>query len=97
MAFVAIASFAQQNVELGYAFKFIRLLTLIFVFGFGIYGLILGAAAFIFAIATNTTVTGERSYLYPLIPFNGRALLRLLVRTARPDENGTKNEPKKNN
>ena len=83
MAFVAIANFAQQNVELGYAFKFIRVLTLIFVFGFGIWGLALGALVFILAVVTNTTVTGDKHYLYPLLPFNGRALLRLLVRTKR--------------
>ena len=38
MAFVAIANFAQQNHELGYALKFIRILTLILVYFFGIWG-----------------------------------------------------------
>ena len=31
-------------------------------------------------IATNRTVNGPHSYLYPLIPFSGRALLSLFVR-----------------
>ena len=31
-------------------------------------------------IATNSTVNGKHSYLYPLIPFSGRALLSLFVR-----------------
>ncbi|MBR2343035.1 MAG: spore germination protein [Clostridia bacterium] len=85
MAFVAIANFAQQNHELGYAFKFMRVLTLIFVFGFGIWGLLIGAAVFIFAVATNVTVTGRRHYLYPLIPFNARALSHLFVRRQKSD------------
>ena len=31
-------------------------------------------------LLTNRTVDGGHSYLYPLIPFNGRALLSLFVR-----------------
>lgn len=85
MAFVAIANFAQQNAELGYAFKFLRILTLLFVFGLGAWGLLLGAALFLFLVATNTTVTGKRNYLYPLIPFDGKAFLRLLVRRKKDD------------
>ena len=83
MAFIAIAGFAQQNVELGYAFKYVRVLTLIFVFGFGVWGLLLGGALFILLVATNTTATGGHRYLYPLIPFNGRALLRLIFRVKK--------------
>lgn len=85
MAFVAIANFAQQNHELGYAFKFTRLLILVFVFGFGVWGLILGTLVFIFAVATNITVTGKRHYLYPLIPFDARAMKRILFRTRKDD------------
>ena len=43
------------------------------------YGLALLAAA-VLLIALNRTVDGSRSYLYPLIPFNGRALSRLFLR-----------------
>jgi stage V sporulation protein AF len=85
MAFVAIANFAQQNHELGYAFKFMRMLILIFVFGFGIFGLVLGLLVFIFAVATNITVTGKRHYLYPLIPFDARAMKRIFFRTKKDD------------
>ena len=28
----------------------------------------------------NNTVNGKRRYLYPLIPFNGKAMLRLIIR-----------------
>ena len=85
MAFIAIAGFAQQNAELGYAFKYIRILTLIFVFGFGVWGLLLGAAVFVLLAATNTTVDGGFGYLYPLIPFDPRAMKRLLFRLKKRD------------
>ena len=85
MAFVSIASFAQQNAELGYAFKFVRMLTLLFVFGFGVWGLLLGISVFILLVATNTSPTPSRGYLYPLIPFAPRKLCRLLFRTKKRD------------
>ena len=85
MAFVALANFAQQNAELGYAIKFVRVLTLIFVFGFGAWGLLLGAILFITLVATNRSVTGKFHYLYPLIPFDARALGRLIFRKRKED------------
>ena len=85
LAFIAIASFAGQNAELGYAFKFVRVLTLIFVFGFGAWGLLLGGILLVFLVATNTTVTGRRHYLYPLIPFDLRAMARLALRLKKRD------------
>ena len=85
MAFVAIANFAQQNYELGYAFKFMRIVTLALTFGFGIWGFVLGICIFVFAVATNITVTGRMHYLYPLIPFNGRAMKNLIIRTKKSD------------
>lgn len=85
MAFISIAGFAQQNIELGYAFKYVRVLTLIFVYALGAWGLLLGVALFVFLVATNTTVTGRRHYLYPLIPFDGAAMKRLLLRLKKTD------------
>ncbi len=84
MAFIAIATFAQQNNELGYAFKFVRMITLIAVYFLKIWGFVIGMAVFAFLIATNNTVLG-RKYLYPLIPFNRKALFRLLVRERKKD------------
>ena len=85
MAFIAISGFAQQNAELGYAFKFFRVLTLILTFAFGFFGLgfvglLLGLALMVAALLTNNTLTGKRCYLYPLVPFNFSALSHLLVR-----------------
>jgi stage V sporulation protein AF len=84
MAFVAIANFAQQNHELGYALKFIRVLTLIFVHFLGIWGLLLGFLLLCVLAATNTTVT-DSGYLYPLIPFNFKAFKKLLFRGRKRD------------
>ena len=84
MAFVAIANFAQQNNELGYAIKFMRVLTLLLVHFLGIWGFVLSIILFCVAVATNNTITG-RHYLYPLIPFDRKAMKRLLVRTRKTD------------
>ena len=80
MAFVAIANFAQQNHELGYAFKFVRLITLLLVYLLGVWGFVAGMLVFALLVATNKTLPSSRGYLYPLIPFNGRALASYLVR-----------------
>lgn len=84
MAFVAIANFAQQNNELGYAFKFTRLILLLLVYFFGIWGFISGLVIFCILVATNTTLSG-RYYLYPLIPFDIKAIKKLLVRNRKRD------------
>ncbi len=89
MAFVAIANFAQQNVELGYAFKFVRMAMLGFVYFIGPWGLLAGAVLFVLLIVTNVTVSGKFRYAYPLIPFNARALAHLLFRVKKHDFNGT--------
>ena len=85
MAFVAIASFAQQNAELGYAIKFVRVATLILTYYLGVIGLLLGGVLLFVLVATNVTVTGRFRYLYPLVPFNPRRLFRLLLRERKKD------------
>ena len=92
MAFVAIANFAQQNHELGYAFKFMRLMILGFVYFLGIWGFVAGILIFIFLVATNPTLSKKHHYLYPLIPFNLRDFLHLVVRRKKNDfsDNETK-------
>ncbi len=80
MAFVAIANFTQASYELGYAVKFMRMLLLAATAIFGVWGFVLGLVGIITLIATNANLNRRRSYLYPLIPFNGKALCRLLFR-----------------
>ncbi|MBQ3040403.1 MAG: spore germination protein [Clostridia bacterium] len=84
MAIVSIASFTQSNYELGYAFKFIRMITLVLIALFDIWGLFIGFAIGLLLVVTNSTINGKHSYLYPLIPFNAHALSRLIFRRKKP-------------
>lgn len=83
IAFVAITNFTQASVELGFAFKFMRVLLLVFSWAFSFIGFFIGLALICVLIASNKTINGKRSYLYPLIPFNGRAMSRLLFRHSK--------------
>ncbi len=87
MAFVAIANFAQQNHELGYAFKFMRMLILFLTWLFGVWGFGLGIGIFLLAVAKNTTLT-RGGYLRPLSPWNKRAMKKLVIRTKKDDFEG---------
>ena len=83
MAFVAIASYTQQNYELSYAIKFMRILNLILTQFFGIYGFIVAVVILVVAIVSNKTVSGK-SYVYPLFPFNAKQLWKRLIRYRLP-------------
>jgi stage V sporulation protein AF len=85
MACVAIANFAQQSQELGFAFKFMRILTLVLTHFFGVLGFAAGIVVFLISVAANTTVGGRRRYLYPLIPFDPRAMARHIFRFRKSD------------
>ena len=85
MAFVSIANFSQRNYELGYAFKFLRILLLILTALFDVWGYAVGVAVVIALIATNKTVNGTRSYLYPVIPFSWKAFRALFFRVKKQD------------
>jgi len=80
MAFVAIANFTQSSYELGFAFKYLRMLTLLLTALLGIAGFAAGIIISVLLVVTNETFNGKRSYLYPLIPFNARAMARLFFR-----------------
>ena len=79
MAFVAISNFTQPSYELAYAFKLCRMALVVLVALFDLWGFIAGIVGVILLIALNPTLTGQ-CYLYPLIPFDGKKLSRLLVR-----------------
>ena len=79
MAFVAITNFAQSSFELGYAFKLLRMMLTVLVAVLGIWGLAAGLVIIAILLFTTKTVSGK-CYLYPLIPFNAKALGSLLVR-----------------
>lgn len=80
MAFVSLANFAQPSNELGYAFKFLRVMLLILTYLFNLWGFVAGIILSFILVASNKTVNGKRSYLYPVFPFNAKALKRLVFR-----------------
>ena len=79
MAFVAIANYAQHSYEMGYATKLCRMLLLILIWLFDLWGLLAGVAAILVMMAVTKPLVGK-GYLYPLIPFDGKKLKRLLHR-----------------
>lgn len=84
MAFVAIANYTQANYELGYALKFMRILTLILTAWLDVWGYAAGVVITCLAVALNKTVSGQ-SYLYPFLPFRFKLLARRLFRLRLPD------------
>lgn len=83
MAFVAIANYTQQNYELGYALKFMRIITLLLTQWFGLWGYVAGIAVTVLGIGCNRTVS-RKSYLYPLIPFDWKNLKNRMIRRRLP-------------
>lgn len=83
MAFVAIANYTQQNYELGYALKFLRIITLLLTQWFGIWGYVGGIVISLLGICCNRTVS-RTSYIYPFIPFDWEKLKGRLIRTRLP-------------
>lgn len=79
MAVVTIGTYTQSSYELGYAIKFFRLIMLILTSIFGLWGFIAGLVWFILALAFNKTIS-EKSYIYPIVPFNAKMLKRKLLR-----------------
>ncbi len=79
MAFTATANFTQPSFELGYAFKLFRMMLTVLIALLNWWGFAIGLVIIALLMATAETVTGKR-YLYPLIPFNGKALLRQFIR-----------------
>ena len=79
MAFVAMANYSQPGYELGYAIKFMRMLLLVAVALFGIWGFALGTAFTVWLIL-STKIEGKKGYFWPIIPFSPKGLGRLLFR-----------------
>lgn len=86
MAFVGITNFTQPSYELGYAFKLCRMMMIVLIALFNLWGFIAGLLITTALIAFNSTVTG-RCYLYPLIPFDWQKLSGLLIRKRLNDKN----------
>ncbi len=81
MSLSAIALFCIPNVEFSAAIRVFRLFLLLLTGLFWHWGFLAGLGIiFLITISTETLDKG-RSYLWPLIPFNGKALLHILFRT----------------
>ncbi len=83
MAFVAVANYTQVSFELGYALKFMRLITICLTAAFNLWGFIGGLVLTVVSIVCNKTISGK-SYIYPIIPFNKKQFLRRFCRVSLP-------------
>ena len=79
MALVSTAGFAQPGYEMSYAYKLLRLSLLLLSAWWGMWGFAGGLVVIAILLITCKPVAGK-GYLYPLFPFNGKALKRLLIR-----------------
>lgn len=86
MAVVTVGTYSQASFEMGYAMKFVRVLTLILTAIFNVPGFVAGCVIGLAAIAFNKTISGK-SYLAPLIPFDGEKLKRAVLRVRLPHGN----------
>ena len=83
---MAVASYTQHSYEMGFACKLCRVMLLGLIWLLGWWGFGLGVAVILVLIATTKPLIG-RGYLYPLIPFNGKALGAILHRRPISREN----------
>ena len=86
-----MANSSQASFEMTYAVKFMRMLLVILTACFDLWGFLIGVVIVFAAIAGNRTI-GGKSYLYPLIPFDGAALKKRLLRVRIAHEHGEDTE-----
>lgn len=79
MSFVVLANYTQASYELGYAIKFLRIITLIATDLLGIWGFVGGIGLFILCVSTNKAI-GGKSYIYPLVPLHLKKLMKRFFR-----------------
>ena len=84
MAFVALANYSQPSVELGYSIKFLRIMILILTAIFNLFGFIIGILVALVLAISNKTIS-EKSYFYPLIPFDRKVFVKKIFRTRALD------------
>lgn len=84
-AIAAIGTFLTPSIELANANRLVRLVLLILTALFRLPGFVIGVVATFVFLALNRSF--GIPYLWPLIPFNGKALAGVLVRTPVPVRN----------
>ncbi|WP_078578097.1 spore germination protein [Salipaludibacillus agaradhaerens] len=82
IAVAALASYATPSYEMSIANRVIRLLLLIITSLFGLLGFVLGSVILLIALAMTKTL--NTPYLWPFIPFNGKAFADVLFRSPIP-------------
>ncbi len=82
-AITLLASLSITNTEFSDALRLYRILLIIATGCFGLPGFLVGLALAALSMATTPTFGGF-SYFWPLFPFNGTALHRLLFRSPTP-------------
>ena len=83
MAFITVATYSQASFEMGYALKFSRMMILVLTSIFNVWGFVAGTVIMVAMIVYNRTLSGK-SYIYPLIPWNGERLKRKVFRIRLP-------------
>ncbi|MBS7529419.1 spore germination protein [Hazenella sp. IB182353] len=84
VAIAVIGTFATPSYELGLANKLTRMILLTVTALFGGWGLVLGSGAWFIWLSRQNAL--NTPYLWPLIPFNGKALKDVLIRTPMPNK-----------
>lgn len=82
MAVVALASFTQPSIELGFGIKFVRVFMLIGAHVIGWTGVLTAFVISMAVMAATRTIVGT-SYLYPMIPWDWNKLKKLIFRTKK--------------
>ncbi len=85
MSFVILANYTQASYELGYAIKFLRMITLVLTHFLGVWGFAGGIALMILCIATNKAI-GGKSYVFPLFPLHFKKLMKRFFRVSLTHE-----------
>lgn len=79
MAFAAFGTYTMQSFEFGYAVKFFRLMLLVLVQLFHIWGFSAGIIFILIFMFANKTISKE-SYMAPLFPLNIKELTKKFIR-----------------
>lgn len=91
MAVVTVGTYSQASFEMGYAMKFVRVLTLILTAAFNLPGFVAGCIIGFASILFNHTISGK-SYIAPLYPFDANKLKRAVFRIRLPHGNHGNNQ-----
>lgn len=84
VAIAAIGTFATPSYEMGLANKMVRIVFVILASAFGWIGFLTGVIVWFIWLSKIKVL--NTPYLWPLIPFDGKALLDVLVRTPLPNK-----------